>query len=592
MMEITESLLNEAFALFRQGKLPQAELHCFRVLEDGPETQAAWRLLGFIGLRQGVPSIAATRLKRAVELDRNCLDSRLALAEAYRHLGEFTKCQHLCEETRPLHPQTPAIDNELGLLRLAMNDAKGAEAEFQAALAMAQDFVPALTNLADLFRSQGRMTEAISVYRQAAELAPSPSLLNNLGGLLAEQRHYEEASQCFHRIVKQWPGFTDATHNLGLLYHELGEVEEACHWLRETVRRNPNAAQAYSTLATYYPERLEEQDLRAIDGLLSKRDLPPEARALLLFSRGRWLDARKEFDRAARDVKAAHAIKLKVLAEQQRTYSSAAHEAHVTALIRAFDRPYFERITGWGLPSEQPVFVIGMQRSGTSLIEQILASHPEVHGAGEVRLVPNGFAKLPTLLRNPLPPTECVSVMERQHLAQAADHHLDALRQLNPAALHIVDKLPENYLYVGWIRSLFPNARIIHCCRDPRDIAVSCWLTRFQSDHWTHDPKDLLQRIVQYRRVMRHWNEIGASMLEICYEDLVADPEPCVRKLLEGIGLAWHPGCLEFHKSKRPVRTASASQIRRPIYSDSVARWKHYEQQLPDLIRELERLPN
>jgi hypothetical protein len=242
------------------------------------------------------------------------------------------------------------------------------------------------------------------------------------------------------------------------------------------------------------------------------------------------------------------------------------------------------------------VFIVGLPRSGTTLTEQILASHPQVHGAGELRLAGEAFKSLPGVqcarraalgpddAQNFWPP-ESVRQLQPADVEYCARRHLERLTGLNPRALRVVDKLPDNYLYLGWIASMFPQARIIHCRRDLRDTALSCWMTNFKSVRWACDPGEIGHRCGEYRRLMEHWRrQLPISFLEIDYEETVADLEGVARRLIAWIGLEWDPACLNFHQTQRPVRTASVSQVRQPVYSKSVGRWSNYAPFLPELF--------
>jgi hypothetical protein len=175
--------------------------------------------------------------------------------------------------------------------------------------------------------------------------------------------------------------------------------------------------------------------------------------------------------------------------------------------------------------------------------------------------------------------------MDRRTARRLALRHLERLRAFSPAALRIVDKTPGNYLYLGLLAGLFPRAKFIHCRRDLRDVAVSCWMTHFQDIRWANDQQHMASHFCQYRRLMEHWRRVlPLPLLEVDYEETVADLEGVARKLLAWCGLEWEPRCLDFHQTKRPVRTASAVQVRQPVYGTSVGRWKHYEQSLATLL--------
>ena len=247
---------------------------------------------------------------------------------------------------------------------------------------------------------------------------------------------------------------------------------------------------------------------------------------------------------------------------------------------------FFARVRGFGLESELPVFVVGLPRSGTTLVEQILASHSQVFGAGEsnwpATLWPRSADQARTSSR------ALAGWTARRPNGWLRGTWRDFAR-LSPAALRIVDKMPDNYLYLGPLASLFPRAKLIHCRRDLRDVAVSCWMTHFGELRWANDQQHIASRFQEYQRLMEHWRKVlPVPLLEVDYEETVADLEGVARRLVAWCGLAWEPSCLEFHRAKRPVRTASAVQVRQPVFTTSVGRWQHYEQPLDWLLARLE----
>ncbi len=248
---------------------------------------------------------------------------------------------------------------------------------------------------------------------------------------------------------------------------------------------------------------------------------------------------------------------------------------------------FFARVRGFGLESDVPVFVAGLPRSGTTLIEQILASHSRVFGGGEIALAGDTLAALGGEAADPL---EGLRRMDRPTAQRLAARHLERLRALHPAALRIIDKTLDNYLHLGLLAALFPRAKFIHCRRDLRDVAVSCWMTRFQGLRWASDQQHIASRFHEYRRLMEHWRKVlPAPLLEVDYEETVANLEGVARRLVAWCGLEWEPGCLEFHRGKRVVRTASSVQVRQPLYATSLQRWRHYEHALASLFARLER---
>ncbi len=437
---------------------------------------------------------------------------------------------------------------------------------------------------------------------------------------------------------------------------------------REALRLQPEYAVPHAQLATLLSGRLPDADLAALKQRLADAELGEGPRARLLFALAHVLDARGDYARAAACLRQANTLTLEHACRQKRDYSPAEHERFVDSLIHAFGPEFFARVAGGGRDPCRPVFLFGLPRSGTTLIEQVLASHSRIHGAGELRFARQTFEVIPAMLGFPtsevggdgraeadvgrianpscfagrisnpsysegskLPSPsgrgaggegssrprsessmQCIPRLDAAAIRRLAQQHLDRLAALavgnvlhgvpnlsrngtesvpyNGGALRIVDKMPDNYLYLGLLAAMFPRAVFLHCRRDLRDVAVSCWMTDFRSIRWANDPAHIASRFCQYRRLMDHWRAVlPVEIHAVDYEEAVTDLEAVARRLVAACGLEWEPGCLDFHRTRRPVRTASVVQVRQPVYRKSVARWSHYEHELPELFAALPR---
>ncbi len=334
--------------------------------------------------------------------------------------------------------------------------------------------------------------------------------------------------------------------------------------------------------------KLPDLDLDRLEARLADPNLDAEPRSHLLFALAQVLDARGYYSRAAASTSQANSLRLE-LARDRREYVPTDHAQFVENLVRQFDSAFFGRTAGMGLDTRRPVFVFGLPRSGTTLIEQVLASHPRVYGAGELRLGRQTLEAVPRLLDRTDPPLSCIPRLDATLIRRLAQQHIDALGALDQCRSdRIVDKMPDNYLYIGLLAVLFPNGVFIHCRRDLRDVAVSCWMTDFRSIRWANHPEHIGSRFRQYRRLVEHWRAVlPVQIHDVDYEETVADLEAVARRLVAACGLEWNPACLQFHSTRRPVRTASITQVRQPIYKRSVARWRNYERELSDLFAEL-----
>jgi tetratricopeptide (TPR) repeat protein len=441
--------------------------------------------------------------------------------------------------------------------------------------------------LAELYMEREEPIEAIPHWQRALELAQSsrPGVHLSLGWAYQEEGQLAEAQEQFETALRLQPDLASAHLNMGGLREERGELEQAEESFRAALRVQPNFALPHARLATLLRGKVSDEDLAALEQRLTDTQLGQGPRARLLFGLAHVLDARGDYARAAECLRAANALS-KELAKGRKDYEPAEHERFVTNLLRAFDPEFFARTAGLGHVTRRPVFVFGLPRSGTTLIEQVLASHSRIHGAGELRLARQSFERIPAALDRPGPPIDCIAHLDGPALRSLAEQHLERLAELaGDDAEHVADKMPDNYMYVGFLAAMFPNATFIHCRRDLRDIAVSCWMTDFRSIRWANDPEHIATRFAQYRRLIAHWESVlPVPMHAVDYEETVADLESVARRLIAACHLEWEPACLEFHRNERPVRTASVTQVRQPVYKQSVARWKHYQAPLAELF--------
>jgi tetratricopeptide (TPR) repeat protein len=602
-----------------------------QAVEHRPEFAAAHNNLGVALLAAG-PSAsspgcadeALDHFRRAVALDPDFAPARANLGRQLLDRGKPDEALPHSEAATRLRPDDADPHTDLGNVLWALGRLREARAEYLEAIRLAPDRAAPHANLGRLLRDEGRSREAVVWLKAAAEidsenptfweeladlhwemdaalaaidcweralaLDPRRAVTRNaLGWALQEEGRLAEAGDCYREALRLQPDLAPAHLNLGVLHEEKGDMAGAEAAYRQAIRLDPKYAQAHSRLATLLRGKLPDADLAAIDERLADPRTADNPRARLLFALAHVLDARGDPARAAECLRQANALTLEVDRRVTRGYDPADHERFVGGLIDGFGTGWFARTAGLGLPTHRPVFIVGLPRSGTTLVEQILASHPAVHGAGELVLARRGFESIPASVGRTEPPLHCVPHVGPETIRGIAGRHLDQLRQLAPdRAERVVDKMPDNYLFVGWLATLFPDAVFIHCRRDLRDVALSCWMTDFRTLRWTNDPEHIAARFRLYRRLMGHWRAACPVRLhEVHYEDTVADLEGVARRVVDACGLEWDPACLDFHRNTRTVRTASVTQVRQPIYRTSVARWKRYERDLADLFAAL-----
>ncbi len=423
------------------------------------------------------------------------------------------------------------------------------------------------------------------------ETTPADAELARGHSLLKEARH-DEAQTRFHEALRLDPELAAAWVGLARIDEERGNFDLACESARRALALRPKHAEAYWRLAFILRGRLPDADVAAMQALALDPESSADDRAILRFGLAAVLDQRGQYAQAAEHLAAANALQSASKAERGLACDPDRPSASLDQTIATFTPEFLAARTGWGDPDARPVFVVGLPRSGTTLTEQVLASHRLVYGAGELSDVHRIFMTLPEWVRQPSSsPHDALKGLTPESAKIAARSYIERLETLAPAdAVRVVDKAPNNVNHLGLIALLWPNARVVWCRRDLRDIAVSCWQMGFVATPWSNDWNHIAHRLVDYQRISRHWQQTRPiNWLEVHYEDLVTDLEGQARRMIEFLGMSWDPACLEFHANKRVVRTPSLVQVREPVHSHSVGRWRNYETFIQPMFQALDR---
>jgi tetratricopeptide (TPR) repeat protein len=413
--------------------------------------------------------------------------------------------------------------------------------------------------------------------------------INGLGWLKHDRGDYDAAEVIYLYALSLKPDLVAARCNLGTVLEEKGEFDRAADCFRKALQQDARLPGALAQMATMLRKKLPEADLEAMRHLLDDPYLSDGQRGCLHYGLAQVLDDRGNYHSAAEHLARANCIAANEWSKRGQSYDSDAHTRFVDQLIDTFTPALFEQVRGLGSASDRPIFIVGLPRSGTTLTEQILASHSRVFGAGELRLGRESFEMLMEGKTDDAAMFAALGQLDSAQLQRIAERHLKRLGELSPDKPHVVDKMPDNYQYLGLLALLFPRAIFIHCRRDLRDVAVSCWMTNFHHIRWASDKNHIASRFRDYRRLGDHWRKVlPVDVLEVDYEETVTDLEGVARRLIAFCDLDWEPNCLAFHEGKQPVRTASVAQVRQPIYTRSVARWKNYEAALGSLFVQLD----
>jgi tetratricopeptide (TPR) repeat protein len=423
--------------------------------------------------------------------------------------------------------------------------------------------------------------EAGASFQKAVQLSPHFAMAHAaLAAWSLQQGLVESADQASRRAMELAPQDNSVMQARAAVLEALGELDNAWHLVERLVQRGfitMPLIRLYGRMARYHGQ--QQQALELVENQLAIASRSAQDQARLHFTAAELLDSLGRYDDAFDHARRGNQL-------VRPAYNPKVHERTFDVLIDYFTRQRLGALPRGRDQSEKPVFIVGMPRSGTSLVEQMLASHPAVHGAGELDFMAHVWAG--TLQMLSARPAQYPACLDRLTVDQAdgmAQIYLLPLIALNPTAARITDKLPLNFLHLGLIALLLPGARIIDCRRDPRDTCLSCFMAMFEAgNNFKYDLNHTAHFYGQYRRLMRHWQKaLDLPILEVSYEALVTDAEQQTRRMLEFVGLPWDERCLRFHESKRPVTTSSMQQVRRPLYQSSIGRWRHYERHLLEL---------
>ena len=458
-----------------------------------------------------------------------------------------------------------------------------AEQHYRAVLAVEPRHAPALCGLAALCLQMGRTEEAAYLYESAVAGRPDDvQALAGLGNALAAAGRHAEAEPVFRRLLKKDRNNAAGHFGLGNVLKQLGRFGEAREVLSRAAALAPRVPAYHLALAETAPFTEDDGRLAALEHLAAEAGgLSGVQQAETHFALAKAYDDLKRYAEAFEHLQKGNRLYRGLV-----PYDEAELLAFFRELIDVFTPEAMEKFRGTGHPSELPVFIVGMPRSGTTLIEQVLASHPDVFGGGELLftqdLILGGYA-------GPDYPADLMSV-PRDTFTKFGGYYAVRLGALAPQARRFTDKLPANFRHLGLIRLSLPNARIIHVRRDPMDTCFSCYSKLFWSGlNYTYDLGELGRYYKAYDALMAHWRSVlpQGAMLEVSYEELVADFEAGARRLVEFCGLDWDERCLRFYENKRAVRTLSEFQVRQPVFASSIGRWRPYGQWLSPLIEAL-----
>ena len=573
-------------ALLGLGRGPEA-IECFeRVAELTPDNSTAHFDL----------AIALSKLGRTEEADA-AMEQSFALqperremltAVGHQRAGRVAEAEKIYRSILSRDPRNVSAMRLLGGIATEMERYRMAVKLLRNAVTLEPEFFGAWVDLARAYLEWGKFEEGHETLERAIRLEPElayPRMM--LGNLLSKAGRYEEAVATFHIALEKQPDHGGSMAGLGHALKTIGRQDSAIGTYRECIRKYPAFGEAYWSLANLKTYRFDDAEVAAMEQHVDNERLVDETRVNLNYALGKAYDDRQEFDRAFSFYE--HGASLRRLHE---SYDPVQTEVIHDRIIDVFTSEFLAGHAGSGDPDDAPIFIVGLPRSGSTLIEQILASHSEVEGTYELPDLPRVIRSINLQQLHGANYPEALSHHADDELRALGRQYLESTQRHRSGLPHFTDKMPNNFASIGLLALILPNAKIVNARRHPLDSCMGSFKQLFfKGQAFTYDLVELGEYYLEYQRMLDHWHTVlPGRVLDVRYEDMVADQEGQTRRLIEHCGLPWQDGCLRFYETDRAVITASSEQVRQPIYSGSIHSWRSFEAHLEPLIEVLEPL--
>ena len=578
--------INQITYLITNKRLDEARAICDKLAAEKPNDPYLIHALGLIDYLRKNYSRAIERFQKSISQVTNNANFYSNLGEALRHQDRNKEALAAFQEALLINPNFPkahlGVANTLSMLKRY----KDAMARFQFIIKLFPDFPQAYHYLGMMLTSQDRVKEAIPLIRKAIALKPDYDEAElSLANALEKDRQTQEALKIYQKLLEKKPHDSSIRNNYANLLRSLGLIVEAAEHLTTALKDEPNNLSPYFNLSgKRLAEVITPEELKRLETLVCDPHTQENKRSALHFTLAKYYEANGNVDQAFANYQKGNEIDQRI-----EPYNAENQEKVCSTLTSFFTSEFFTSRRHFGSESETPIFVFGIPRSGTTLVEQILASHPNVYGAGELKYISKIVQALSHAKHTRGYP-DCLNNMDAIRACTLGESYVDQIKALvensEDEILRITDKMPGNYMSLGVIALLLPKAKLINCRRNPLDNSLSCFTNRFTSViSYSRSLEDLGHNYQIYERLMAHWHQVlPMPILDVQYEEMVKAPEATSRKIVNFIGLEWHDNCLDFYDNKRQVKTASVEQIREPIYTSSVNKWHKYKKFLTPLI--------
>jgi len=496
----------------------------------------------------------------------------------------FIEAEILAKQSIEIYPNNAFLYNFLGLVLSELKRNDEAIKIYKQGIKIDKNYSMFYNNLGIIYQSKGDYNKARTFYDKASKLdKKSPEAQNNLGNLSRILNNDRKAIIFFKKAINIKPSFFPAYFNLGILYKNLGEFEKAKFYLRESIKLNPNLYTAHRNLSEIIKYTKDTEHLDLLLKIYNDNTINSINKKEIAFALGKAFEDMNIYDKAFKYYNEGNNLQRKTF-----NFSIKEEEREINLIKEKFSKEFINKNKNAGNRKNTPIFILGMPRSGTTMIEQIISSHPSVYGGDELNIMPNIIKKH---LRNKENELEFrkIDIKNNKCLKAMSNQYINELKNLSNKK-RVTDKLTLNFKWIGLIKLLLPNSKIIHCKRNPKDTTLSIFKNYFVNTDlkYAYNLTEISDYYNLYRNLMNHWKNILPGFIyEIEYEKVTKDTESEVKKLLENLNLNWNKKCLQFYKNKRTVKTASDTQIRKKIYKSSVDSWKNFQPYMNNFFHDL-----
>jgi tetratricopeptide (TPR) repeat protein len=581
--EPPQSNIQSIVALYSSGQTQEALVDIESLVKDFPNSPLLYNIRAACYKANSQMDDSVKDYEKAITLKPDYAEAYYNLGVTLRELGQINAAKESYEKALAIKHEYSGAHNNLGSILLDLGSIDSAVDHFEWAVAFKPDYAEAINNLGVVERQQEKFGLAIKSFEKAINIQPNyVQAHSNLGNTLQELGQHDDAMTCYEKALAINPNHAPCYIDIGLVHHEKGQIDDAIKFYEKSLAINPNIAYVYDNLCNIKKYTINKKQITKMQSLLSSDNLSPSDRRYLYFALAKVNENLDNQDELFKYLHEANRLR-----KQELNYSLDRSKTLFSSVKEMFSSAYsdIEKSLSSEPSTFKPIFIVGMPRSGTTLVEQIISSHHAVHGAGELSSLTKIIGPIATNHvnqgMNKLPEKAFLSIREQ---------YLDVLSNLKVPESVITDKLPGNFLYIGFILTAFPEAKIVHVKRDARAICWSIYKANFikNGNGYSYNLDDLAGFYGLYADLMDFWHQLfPGKIYDMCYEDLTINQEEETRKLLQYCELDWDENCLSFHKNKRTVKTLSSLQVREKMYQGSSEAWKKYEAHLTPLIKAL-----